>query len=116
MWWPPHQPQGVLRDHNAVAIKMDTDCKAHPYRARDLGPQRPAEATADLGHDPLAQARGVIVRERPLRRGEDDAQRDRLPPRADLLAAVDVEDACVAELRPGRLPHRLDQLGGRKRL
>src|SRR6185436_4807391 len=32
---------------------------------RALRPQRRAEATADLGHDPLAEPGGVLVRERP---------------------------------------------------
>lgn len=51
---------------------------------------------------PLANRRGVFVRERPLGRLEDRGQRDRLLPLLYLLAAVDVEDAQIVQLGSGR--------------
>ncbi len=72
---------------------------------RSSAPKRPASAStmrrADRG--------GVLVGERPLGRLEDERERHRLPPLADLLAAVDVEDPDLAQLRTGRRPGRLER-------
>ena len=42
----------------------------------------------------------------------DEVERDRLPPVADLLAAVDVEDARLAELGPAGLARGGDERAG----
>ena len=59
--------------------------------------------------DPPAQRGRVLVGQRPLGRLEGDVDRDRLAALADLAAAIDVEDARLAQLRAGRLARRLDE-------
>src|SRR5262245_39861309 len=79
-------------------------------------PQWPAEATLDPGHDPRPQPGPVLVGGRPLGRAEGEPQRDGLAPGADLVAAVDVEDADVAELGAGGLADGVDEVACRHRL
>src|ERR671937_3333275 len=80
--------------------------------ARGLRPQLGAEAVDERLHDLLAQRGGVLVGERALGRLVHDPERDRLAPRPDLLAAVDVERPHLAQLRTGGLARRLDELAG----
>src|SRR5207253_1806744 len=76
-------------------------------------PELGAEAVAQRADDPVAQAPRVLVRERPLRRLEGEGDRDRLLSRRDLIAAVDVEDARLAQDRARRRARDLDQLADR---
>src|SRR5947209_20599396 len=75
--------------------------------ATELASQR-----GDGGHDPLAQRRDVLVGEGLLARAEAQRERQRTPPGADLLAAVDVENARLAQRLAGGGPHRLEQPRG----
>ena len=72
-----------------------------------------AEALGEPLHDLLAQTGRVFLGERPLGRLVGDRERDRLAALADLVTAVDVEDADLAELPPGRLAGGGDELAGR---
>ena len=74
-------------------------------QARSSAPKRSRSALTIAA----AHLRGLLVGERPLGRLEGEVDRDRLAPLADLLAAVDVEDACLAKDRPGRLARRIDE-------
>src|SRR4051794_38762482 len=61
--------------------------------ATKLGPDPVGERRDDL----LPLPRGVLLGERPIRRAELEVQRERRAPRADPLAAVDVEDRRVRQ-------------------
>src|SRR5439155_2035556 len=71
-----------------------------------------AEPFGQQVSDLLPERCRVLVRERPLRRLEGDAERDRLLSSADLLAAVDVEDLDLAQLGAGRLARGVDERAG----
>ena len=86
-----------------------TTIRPDRFHARSEAPKRSRER----GDDPLPQRGPVLVRQRPLGRLELDAERDRLAPRPGLLAAVDVEDANLAQLRPCRLARGGDEVAGR---
>ena len=104
----PHRP---ARDHGDELPRAPRPLAADPA-ARARGARRPAGADRRLGaqlgaealgqrcHDALAQRRGVLVGERALGRLEREPERDRLPALPHLLAAVDVEDARLAQLGP----------------
>src|SRR4051812_13263271 len=82
-------------------------------RRRALGPELGAEALAERRDDHVTEARGVLLRERPLRRLEGDRERDRLAALAHLLAAVDVKDADLPQLRARRLAGGGDEVARR---
>src|SRR5436190_15947587 len=63
--------------------------------------------------DRRAQARHLLVGEGPVGRAELEPERERLLALADLLAAVDVEQACLREELAAADLHRGLHLGGR---
>ena len=75
---------------------------------RSSAPNRSASASTIRA----AERGRVLVGERPLGRLEDERERDRLAALADLLAAVDVEDAASRAARAGRLARGVDELAG----
>ena len=85
-------------------------------RIATLRAQLRAETLGERRDDPLADRSRILVGERPLRRLERGRERDRLLPLSHLLAAIDVEDAQLAQLRPGRLAGGRDQIAGGNRL
>ena len=86
------------RDGNAVALSSPGPTRSLPERiAGRLPTELGLELLGERGDDPGPELRSVLVGERPLRGLEREVERDRLPPRADLLASVDVEHANVAQ-------------------
>ena len=60
-------------------------------------------------HDPAPDDLGVLVRERPVGNLQREVYGDRLAAVADLIAAVDVEDARLAQLGCPGLEGRVDK-------
>src|SRR6476619_7911654 len=87
--------RAFIRSTRAIGLRLRAQLRPEPLR--------------EQRHDPPAQHCRVLVRERPLGRLEDERERNRLLPLANLLAAVDVEHPRLAQLRTGRLARRLDE-------
>src|SRR3954452_25424275 len=105
---PTSSPRAVT----AASSKCGWRCRIRAAIA-PANPAAPMTATVSatkLGPDPVGERRddllplprGVLLGERAIRRAELEVQRQRRAPRADPLAAVDVEDRRVREqLRSG---------------
>src|SRR6185436_6551885 len=76
----------------------------------DLSPELGAEGAFERRDDAVSKLGGVRVGEGSLRRLEGGREGDRLLPRADLLAAVDVEGAQLTQLGAGSVLCGADQL------
>ena len=92
----------------------DIEDKVQSARAARLSPDDSLASGArrrNARGAPRRSSRAALqpVGERPLGRAELDAERDRLAPLADLVAAVDVERGHLTELGADRLTCRRDQ-------
>src|SRR3954449_3447450 len=76
------------------------------------GPKLGAETALDGRDDQGPELRGLLVGERLLARLEGHGEGDRLLPRADLLAAVDVERPHLPQVGAGRLARCLHERSG----
>ena len=115
--------EGIDGTVSVLRVLSETDNVAHAgrrlvrRRQGPLGPRssarrtRVARSAATIRSAHEARVR-LLVGERPVGRLEDEVQRDRLPPLPDLVAAVDVEDARLAELGASRLARDGDDRPG----
>jgi len=89
--WRSPRPGTPLAAHDRRECIVVTDGRIVNLRASRL-PQLRAEALSECGDDVVVGRVGLLAGQRPLRRAQDDGERDALLARRNLRAAVHVEE------------------------